>query len=103
MLIRLRFRFSEVFFGMLLAGTMFALGTAFWSQAPHNSELTQQPSTNPATNSSQQNKQEIRWWQDATAVFTLGLVLVGIFQAGLFYFQLRLIRESLVDAKVSAD
>jgi hypothetical protein len=40
---------------------------------------------------------------DAAGFFTLLLVVVGVFQLGLFYYQLRLIRESLEDARVAAD
>lgn len=34
---------------------------------------------------------------DATAIFTLALVIVGLHQLGLFYWQLRFIRERLTD------
>jgi hypothetical protein len=40
------------------------------------------------------------WW---TALATVALVVVGLGQLVLFYFQLRYIRRSLHDAKVSAD
>jgi hypothetical protein len=40
---------------------------------------------------------------DATAFFTLALVVVGSIQLGLFLWQLRLIRKSLIDAQESAD
>lgn len=46
------------------------------------------------------------WWQrasDPVATFTFCLVVVGSFQLGLFLWQLRLIRESLDDAKIAAD
>jgi hypothetical protein len=100
-MIRLRFRFSEIFFGMLLAAAIFALGSAFWSS--QNREFAQQPSSSTAANSGQQNKQEVRWWQDPIAIFTLGLVIVGAAQVVLFFVQLRIIRKSLDDAKISAD
>ena len=38
-------------------------------------------------------------WQ---AIFTLVLIVVGIFQLGLFIWQLRLIRKSLADTKIAA-
>jgi len=38
-----------------------------------------------------------------TAIFTGLLVIVGVVQAGLFLWQLRLIRDSLSDAKTAAD
>lgn len=40
---------------------------------------------------------------DPVAAFTLGLLLVGAFQVGLFYVQLRLIRETLGPAKEAAE
>jgi hypothetical protein len=45
------------------------------------------------------------WWHQASdpvSLFTLGLVLVGLAQLFLFLWQLRLIRESLTDAKEAA-
>ena len=47
--------------------------------------------------------QEVHWWQDTLADFTLGLVLVGVVQAFLFLVQLRLIRQSLEPAKAAAE
>jgi hypothetical protein len=41
--------------------------------------------------------------KDAAGFFTLGLVVVGGIQVGLFLWQLRLIRESLDDTKIAAD
>jgi len=41
--------------------------------------------------------------KDAAGFFTFLLVVVGCFQIGLFLWQLRLIRESLDDAKIAAD
>lgn len=41
--------------------------------------------------------------KDASGFFTLALVIVGSFQLGLFVWQLWLIRESLVDAKIAAE
>ncbi len=40
---------------------------------------------------------------DAAGFFTFLLVLVALFQLGLFWWQLTLIRESLDDTKVAAD
>jgi hypothetical protein len=103
MLIRLRFRFSEIFFGMLLAGAIFALGSAFWSSQSPTSPPKENAKTDDSTN---QQKQKEGWLEraaDPLAVITLLLVVVGAGQVVLFYRQLSIIRESLVDAKVSAD
>jgi hypothetical protein len=106
MLIRLRFRFSEVFFGMLLAATIFALGGAFWS-AQNPSHPTQPQSAANGTDEKDQRQEHEGLWNwvthDAAGFFTLWLVIVGGGQVALFYVQLKLIRESLNDAKVSAD
>jgi hypothetical protein len=103
MLIRLQFRFPEVFLGSLLAIAIFAMGAAFWS--------SQGPASNPhgqekAANTSNQQHQQEGWWHrffDPTALFTLCLVIVGGAQLGVFYRQLRLIRESLEPAKAAAE
>jgi hypothetical protein len=48
---------------------------------------------------------ELREWltHDAAGFFTSALVVVGVVQLALFFWQLRLIRASLDDAKISAD
>jgi hypothetical protein len=48
-------------------------------------------------------RQQVHWWQDTLADFTLGLVLVSACQAILFLVQLRLIRQSLEPAKAAAE
>jgi hypothetical protein len=100
MLIKLRFRFPDVLFGVLLAVAIFAMGAVFWS-SPNSSTPTQ---TQTDTKSGERNpgKQEIAWWQDPVAVFTLGLVFIGLVQAGIFYGQMRLIRRSLAPAEQAA-
>lgn len=54
----------------------------------------------------QAQQQDESWWEraaDPVAIFTACLVIVGCAQLFLFYWQLRLIRESLADAKEAAD
>jgi hypothetical protein len=56
--------------------------------------------------SGQQVNESSGWYwltHDATGFFTLGLIIVGLGQAGLFFWQLRLMREGLRDAKAAAD
>lgn len=98
MLIKLRFRFPEVLLGVLLAVAIFAMGALFCS-SPNPSSPTQAQSGERGSG----NKQEITWWQDPVAVFTLGLVFIGLLQAAIFYGQMRLIRRSLNPAKEAAD
>jgi hypothetical protein len=104
MLIKLRFRFPDVFFGALLAVAIFALGAAFWS-AQNPSQPTQPQSTANGTNEKNQRQQHEGLWDwithDAAGFFTLWLVGGG--QLALFYVQLRIIRKSLDDAKIAAD
>jgi hypothetical protein len=102
MLIKLRFRFPEVLFGILLAVAIFAMGAMFWS-SPNSSAPTQSQASAQSSERSPGNKQEIAWWQDPVAVFTLGLVFIGLLQAGIFYGQMRLIRKSLSPAKEAAE
>jgi hypothetical protein len=101
MLIKLRFRFPEVFFGGLLAVAIFAMGALFWS-SPNSSGPTQPQTDAKSGERGPGNKQEIAWWQDPVAVFTLGLVFIGLVQAGIFYGQMRLIRKSLAPAEQAA-
>jgi hypothetical protein len=101
MLIKLRFRFPDVLFGVLLAVAIFAMGALFWS-SPNSSAPTQTQTDTKSGERSPANKQEIAWWQDPLAVFTLGLVFIGLVQAGIFYGQMRLIRKSLRPAEQAA-
>jgi hypothetical protein len=99
MLIKLRFRFSEVLFGVLLAVAIFAMGAMLWS-SPNSGAPTQADAKSSEASSG--NKQEMAWWRDPVAVFTLGLVFIGLLQAGIFYQQMRLIRKSLGPAEEAA-
>ena len=81
------------------------MGILFSSQYPRQSAQTY---SSEKPNQSAESKSEPKpFWEsaatDPVAAFTLGLVLVGAFQVGLFYVQLKLIRTSLNDAKIAAD
>jgi hypothetical protein len=103
MLIKIRFRFPELFLGMLLAVALFVLGVAFGSsrhQPSHEiSETKDDKSKNPDSYWS-----ALRDWMlhDSTGFFTFTLVGVGVAQIAVFLRQLRLIRESLTPAKDAA-
>jgi hypothetical protein len=75
----LKTRIFELFFGALLAIALFAASFLIGS-LPHSTH----------------------WWDDPIADFTLLLVLVGLFQVGLFYVQLRFIRDGLKPAEAAA-
>jgi hypothetical protein len=72
---------------------------------------SQSPPSNPNSpakyeNTNKNQQQQEGWWERARepiAVFTFWLVIVGAVQIGFFYRQLKLIRESLDDAKIAAD
>jgi hypothetical protein len=101
MLIKLRFRFPEVFLGVLLTVAIFALGAMF-SLSP-DTRAPVQPRTETKTgNTSNENKKEVAWWQDPIAIFTLGLVFIGAVQAVIFYGQMTLISKSLKPAEEAA-
>jgi hypothetical protein len=101
MLIKLRFRFPEILLGVLLSVAIFAMGAAFWS-SPNSSAPTQPQTDTKSGEHSPGNKPEIAWWQDPVAVFTLGLVFIGVVQAGIFFGQMRLIGKSLGPAEQAA-
>jgi hypothetical protein len=103
MLIKIRFRFPELFLGMLLAVALFALGVVFESSRHQPSQEI------PSAEGKEKNNSESEWsklgnwlFNDATGIFTLGLVIVGGVQIAVFLRQLRLIRESLTPAKDAA-
>jgi hypothetical protein len=110
MLINLRFRLPEVFFGALLAIAIFAMGMLYeTSRRPSSQQLTPGSITNQSQ--PQHTGGSDRHWltrlmdwltHDATGVFTLFLVAVGAIQIGVFLRQLRFIRESVDDAKMAA-
>jgi hypothetical protein len=105
MLIKLRFRFPDILLGALLGVAIFALGAGFWS-AQNPEHATEPPSAAHGANEKQQRQQYEGVWNwithDAAGFFTLWLVIIGGGQLMLFFVQLRLIRESLDDAKVAA-
>ena len=106
MLIKLRFGFPEVVIGMLLAVAIFAIGMVFGSSQQSSPAAQSQHADNRPHESTNDQPDEGLWhWlvHDAAGFFTLWLVIVGGGQVVLFYVQLTLIRESLDDAKISAD
>jgi hypothetical protein len=101
----LRFRIPEIFLGAFLAVAIFATGILFSSQ--YFPQTTQANGTEKSSQSAENKSDPKGFWEgvttDPVAAFTLGLVLVGAFQVGLFWVQLKIIGESLTDAKVAAD
>jgi hypothetical protein len=78
---------------------LFVLWCGWQSKLSSKGPSTQSQSTAKSDDASAYHPKEKNWWNDATADFTLGLIFVGLFQAGLFWVQLGFIRESLRDAE----
>ena len=101
----LRFRIPDIFLGAILGVAtlgfaIFAMGFVLGS-SQYSGHPTQSQGPEKTNGSESNNEQQEPWWQraatDPIAVFTLCLVLVGAFQVGLFYVQLKIIRDSLID------
>lgn len=101
-----RFRFPEIFFGMLLAVAIFATGLIF-GLSRNFGPATKSPGAGHRGDEKNNSQQDAGLWnwltRDASGFFTIWLVVIGGAQLVLFYVQLRLIRESLDDAKIAAD
>jgi hypothetical protein len=91
-----------IFLGALLAVAMFGVGFIFGS-LPHSSDSTKPQGSAKLNDPDTQHVEQKNWWNDPIADFTLCLVLIGAFQVGLFYVQLRLIGKSLRDAEIAAE
>jgi hypothetical protein len=101
----MRFRVPEIFLGAFLAVAVFAMGMMFSSQ--NSRQLAQTNSPEKSEQAADHKGEPKGFWRTASAdplaAFTLALVVVGLAQAGLFFVQLRLIRESLAPAKEAAN
>ena len=94
--------------GLIAALLCLAFGIAiFDTQSSRQPSPTAKDASAPERNNKQNNgRQKESEWMAADnwlAMFTLGLVIVGGIQVRLFWVQLRLIGESLIDAKKAAD
>jgi hypothetical protein len=102
MLVNLRFRFPEIFFGALLAVAIFVLGAVWSSRYEPSQQITDAKSDDSKQSESYWGA--VRDWMthDATGFFTFALVGVGAIQIAVFVRQLRLIRRSLKPAEKAA-
>jgi hypothetical protein len=101
----MNFRIPEIVLGALLTVALFAMGFVVAS-SQYPSAPTQGASGPKSASESTKGKQQEGSWvtpENLLALFTLGLVIVGGVQVRFFYVQLRLIRESLNDAKIAAN
>lgn len=103
-----RFRLPEIFLGCFLTVAVFAAGMLFQgreqsarpAQAAGKHEFVRQ---GPITESSDAELIGSTWLtKDAAGLFTFGLVVVGVGQAILFFFQLRYMRKGMDDATLAA-
>jgi hypothetical protein len=86
-------------FGAVLLWVAFA---AAYSTTPYQ-QIYEQPSTHSARDHYQEETIWDTFFHDPVAIFTCALAVIGAGQLCLFFWQLGLIRESLSDAKKSAD
>ena len=94
MLIKLRFRFPDIFLGMMLAVAIFAMGATFWS-SENISRITEGKAEPKANDPASNHMNGDIGGRSRTADFIFGLIVVGLFQAGILYVQLRFLRKSL--------
>lgn len=103
-----RFRIPEIFLGCFLTVAVFATGMLVdgGKQAanPASAERKQEAVSNSHKTKSPDAELTGSTWltKDAAGFFTFGLVLVGLGQAWLFFFQLRYMRIGMRDATIAA-
>lgn len=98
-----KFRVPEIILGALLSVAIFGLGALSTGEHRASGNL-------PQTNFSQTTQKleepaafTRAWWlKDATGYLTIFLVFIGVVQAGLFFWQLILMRRSVQDAGKAA-
>jgi hypothetical protein len=97
----MRFRTPELFLGAFLTIAVFCVGMLFSLQYFHPATLSPaQQETAANGNSAKNPTMDLAWLsKDASGFFTFWLVVIGSFQAILFLVQLKLIRDSLDEAK----
>lgn len=100
--IKPRTKIPEIFLGAFLTVSVFSMGMMFESSRRGSSESKSQALSEPVG-----HMQSGGFWNwithDAAGFFTLCLVAVGLGQAGLFVWQLRIMRDGIVDARIAAE
>jgi hypothetical protein len=72
-----------------------------WQSSPYSSQAAQKQSAKKTDERTEHNEPWLT--KDAAGFFTFWLVVVSVFQVGLFYVQLRLIKQSLTPAQEAAE
>jgi hypothetical protein len=100
-LVKLKFYIPEILLGALLTVAIFGMGMLFQSSSH---QPTNNAEDRKAEQPAQKNVPVSESWlmHDAAGFFALWLVIVGLGQAGLFVWQLVLIRKSLAPANMAA-
>lgn len=103
-----RFRVPEIFLGCFLTVAVFAAGMLFerskQSSRPAQSISKQETASEGSKAQNPDADLTGSTWltKDAAGFFTFGLVIIGIGQAILFWFQLRYMRQGMDDATMAA-
>ena len=106
MLIKVKFRFSELFFGMLLAGAIFALGAAFWSsrQSPSSEHPSQGEQKADDKNDTNNRKTQSLWVPvDSIGLYTLLLTAFTSILASASIFQGFMLLRADKTTRIAAD
>jgi hypothetical protein len=104
----MRFRVPEIFLGCFLTIAVFAAGMLFKGneQATPPAQSASQQATASEGQKAQNPDSNLTgstWLtKDASSFFTSGLVVIGIFQVAMFFFQLRYMRQGMDDATMVA-
>ncbi|WP_445222138.1 hypothetical protein ACKWRH_20920 [Bradyrhizobium sp. Pa8] len=99
-----RFRIPEIFLGCFLTVAVFAGGMTFESsrRQPPQSDATSQSASSDQGHA---EKGSVWDWifRDASGFFTAWLVIVGLGQIGMFFWQLRYMRKGMRDSTIAAE
>jgi hypothetical protein len=99
----------SILFGLICAGALGSLATFYGFSIIYGtgdkSTYTNTGNKGYNTNDTKEQESAIGNWvtRDAGGFFTMWLVIIGFGQAGLFIWQLNLMREGVADAKKAAD
>ena len=99
-----RFRTHEKLIGFLLAAAMFATVSCIKQPIGYFRDQTSAAKSSRADKKEEQHRPLWEWLsRDASGFFTAWLALIGLGQAGLFFWQLHYMRQGMGDARDAAD
>ena len=101
---KIKFRFPDMFFGMLLAVAIFAMGAAVFSSRHQPADSKPQQQTTQVETAHKPKPFTLDWLtHDGVVFFTFVLSGIAGIQAVLFIWQLRLIKIGTKDAAAAAN